>query len=161
MSRFTSEVQRNGLKTHLRRIHAALGGIDAAASCTRVVRSKLAEYADVNRPDRHIPIDVLLDLEMGSGQPFVTEFLAGAQGYVLLPMHVGDGDLAEALAKISQVAGKTMGDAIVALRDEMPPAEKQVVLDDLAELAMLVNRALGTLRGGAVVEIDKGSARQI
>lgn len=147
--RFTSDLQRLGLKTHLKRVLAQLGGIDAAASCTRVVRSKLAEYADASRPERHVPVDVLLDLELAAGAPLLTEALAAAQGFTLLPQHVGEGDLAERLARVSQDAGQTMADAVRALRHGMPDAERDGVISDLAVLMRDSGEALALLRQGA------------
>jgi hypothetical protein len=116
-NRFTTPLHSNSLKTHVRRLIALLGGIEAAATVTR---SRLAEYADVHAQDRHMPIDILLDLELAAGDPLVTAQLAAAQGYVINALQFGEGDVAEALARVSQDAGTTLADAVQAIRDGLP-----------------------------------------
>lgn len=144
--RASGEQQRNALKTAFKRVLALLGGVDAAAATTRVGRSNLSEYGVPQMADRHAPIDVVLDLEIIAGTPLVTEALAAAQGYVLLPVHIGTDDVAAVLAELATDAGKTMADAVQAIRDGMPPHERAVLVSDLTELHRVIARALGLLQ---------------
>lgn len=56
--------------------------LDAAAHC-RVGPKHLSAYANPNSADRHMPVDVVLDLEDTARDPVVTRCLAAQQGYVL------------------------------------------------------------------------------
>jgi hypothetical protein len=149
-TRHTTDTERNALKTAYKRLLALVGGIDAAATVTRVARSVLYDYGVPQLADRHVPVDVLMDLERVAGTPVVTEALAGAQGYLLLPITVGEGDVADALGRVSQSAGKTLSDGLQALRDGLPDAERAVLTADLVELNRIVSHTLGLLRPEAI-----------
>ncbi len=56
--------------------------LDAAGYC-RVGPKHLSAYANPNSPDRHMPVDVVLDMEGAAGDPVVTRCLAAQQSYVL------------------------------------------------------------------------------
>ncbi len=56
--------------------------LDAAAHC-RVGPKQLSAYANPETPERHMPVDVVLDLEGAAHDPVVTRCLAAQQGYVL------------------------------------------------------------------------------
>ena len=56
--------------------------LDAAAHC-RVGPKHLSAYANPDTHDRHMPVDVVLDLEAAARDPVVTRCLAAQQGYVL------------------------------------------------------------------------------
>ena len=147
MTRAAPELHRAALKTSVRQLVSGLGGFDAAASTTRVVRSKLHSYGDIHAPDRHMPIDIVLDLETCLGDPLVTRELARLSGHLLLPMEFGEGDAAKALSAVAQNCGKTLADALHALADDMPPEEVAVVLADLSALSSAVSAAIAVLRG--------------
>ncbi len=55
---------------------------DAAAHC-RVGPQQLSAYANPDTPERHMPVDVVLDLEGAANDPIVTRCLAAQQGFVL------------------------------------------------------------------------------
>ncbi len=55
---------------------------DAAAQC-RVGPKQLSAYANPDTAERHMPVDVVLDLEGGAKDPIVTRCLAAQQGFVL------------------------------------------------------------------------------
>ncbi len=55
---------------------------DAAAHC-RVGPQQLSAYANPDTPERHMPVDVVLDLEGDAKDPVVTRCLAAQQGFVL------------------------------------------------------------------------------
>ncbi len=56
--------------------------LDAAAHC-RVGPKQLSAYANPDTVERHMPVDVVLDLEGTARDPVVTRCLAAQQGYVL------------------------------------------------------------------------------
>ncbi len=56
--------------------------LDAAGHC-RVGPKHLSAYANPDTPERHMPVDVVLDLEGAAHDPVVTRCLAAQQGYVL------------------------------------------------------------------------------
>lgn len=145
MTRLSTELCRAALKTAVKRLVAAVGGQEAAASVTRVVASKLNEYGSAQMSLRHMPVDVLLDLETCLGAPVVTAELARLQGFALLPVQLGEGDVAKALSDVARDCGQTLSDAMRALADGMPPGEIDVVCRDLAELQSAVNGAIGVL----------------
>ncbi len=58
----------NSLKTAFKMLIADLGGLDAAASCTRVKRSNLSDYGAPGK-DFAVPSDVIADLETVAGAP--------------------------------------------------------------------------------------------
>ncbi|MBL4761261.1 MAG: hypothetical protein JKY93_01010 [Gammaproteobacteria bacterium] len=71
---FTAE-QYNALKMATRKLHKKSGGLESAASLTRVQHAQLGVYQNVNVTDQFAPIDVIADLEHETGTPFVTEAL--------------------------------------------------------------------------------------
>ncbi len=56
--------------------------LDAADHC-RVGPKQLSAYANPDTAERHMPVDVVLDLEGTARDPVVTRCLAAQQGYVL------------------------------------------------------------------------------
>ncbi len=56
--------------------------LDAAAHC-RVGSKQLSAYANPDTAERHMPVDVVLDLEGAADDPVVTRCLAAQQGFVL------------------------------------------------------------------------------
>jgi hypothetical protein len=136
MTRKCDPEKRNALKTALKRLVSDLGGLAAAASCTRVGTTLLSDYGNVDN-ERMTPVDVVLDLEMIGGYPHITSALASLQGYSLVmtePKRLKC-ELAVIAARIGQDSAKLLGDAAAALAHERPTAAEMVSLsNDLAEL---------------------------
>jgi hypothetical protein len=83
-----SKLTRNflfGLKAALRRLVDCHGGVENAQYTVRVDKSNLCRAGDVNT-DHYAAIDVIADLELDIGKPVVTEYLASALGYKLVPV---------------------------------------------------------------------------
>ena len=168
MNRTTTEAQRFALKTAAKRLFHTLGGLAAAASCTRLQTSRLALFGDINAPEHHMPVDVVADLEAVAGAPLITEQLAAQRGFVLLPVRVGEGDVADALARVASDSGRTMADALRALREgDLAEPEKLQLVQDLTELVRDAQLALAAIHGPAerfatlipgVREVQKGAA---
>ena len=97
----------NAVKTAFKNLIADLGGIDAAASCTRIGRSQIANYGMAGN-EQFVPVDVLMDLEQVGGFPHVTAALARTQGFVLVPIELSrdHGELAVQLATMGRYVGE-------------------------------------------------------
>ncbi len=146
---FASE-QYNSVKTAFKLLVQQLGGIDAAASCTRVGRSQISEYG-LTASDKTVPADVIMDLEAIAGVPMVTAALARAQGYglVMIEPKRARGELAVLLARIGQDAGELFATAASALAHKRPtPAERQALLRELDDLRRTADEAMIFLNAG-------------
>ena len=149
--------ERSALKTLTRELVTRLGGLDAAAACTRVQRSNLAEYGSLHHPERFAPIDVILDLEVALGAPLVTGALARASGCRVVgeaTVSVG-GDVNAALSRVGREASALFAAVMDALADgQLDPSERRALVrevDDLIAAAEAARRAMadpaeGTLR---------------
>lgn len=95
----------SALKTYTRQLIAAVGGLDAAASCCRVGRSSLSGYQD-HASEQCMPIDVVLALEAVAGRPIVTAAMASLQGYSLARPDAGSIPcVGRAVAAVTRQAG--------------------------------------------------------
>ena len=151
----------NTLKTAVKRLVLDVGGVDAAASCTRGTRSLFSDYGNITS-DRHLPADAILDLETIGGVPHVTEALASAQGYRLVRVDPRPRDeVAAALARIGQSMGVLFSNAAAALADGvLTPVEAAGLSRDLESTGRVVSEALSLLRRelGAPAERTAGAA---
>lgn len=71
------------LKAFTRALIEKAGGLEAAATRTRVGKSQLHEYGNPDKRD-FIPIDVVADLEADVGEPIVSRALAHTAGFALV-----------------------------------------------------------------------------
>ena len=81
MVRKCTPEQINALKTAFKLVVSDVGGLEAAAACTRLGKSQLAEYGNINS-EKMITVDVVLDLEAIGGAPHVTAAMAAAHGLI-------------------------------------------------------------------------------
>jgi hypothetical protein len=138
----------NSVKTAFKLLVAELGGIDAAATCTRVERSQLSNYGTPNG-DKFVPADVIMDLERVAGTPHITSALATAAGYVLVPVAVshGTGNLAVHAAHIGQGVGELFATLSHALRQDKPEEKQRVdLLRQLSELSRTTAETISFLK---------------
>jgi hypothetical protein len=113
------------LKTAARRLIQECGGIEGAATASRVAKSQLARYQDPDDVACFMPFDVAADLERACGQPFVTRAMAmAAGGCFIRPARgvaaVKASDLAAQLAKF----GSEVGDVFSAAPGVLAPGVK-------------------------------------
>ena len=136
-----------GLKTGTRLLLRDLGGIDAAASCSRVGRSLWSDYASPHS-DRFIPVDVVIDAEAIAGTPHVTAAMARALGYELVPLLARPrGELGDALARISTGVGALFATVAAAFSDgALSAAERDALARDLDAVVRLAGEARCLLR---------------
>jgi hypothetical protein len=147
MNRQYMPADYNAIKTAVKLVVADLGGIDAAASCTRVGRSQIAEYG-VPGKDSFAPADVIMDLERVGGAAHITAALARAQGYMLVPMDMPRerGALASLMAEIGRDVGDLFGTAATALaHDKLSEQERQDLLRELDTLRGVSAEAIAFL----------------
>ncbi|MFT8778437.1 MAG: hypothetical protein ABF893_17540, partial [Gluconacetobacter liquefaciens] len=67
------------IKTATKQVVSAVGGIDAAASATRVGRSQIADYYNRNSP-QVVPADVAVALDQCAEHPHILSAMAHAEG---------------------------------------------------------------------------------
>lgn len=107
------------LKTATRRLIAAAGGVESAATVTRVNKSALSEYQNPQSVTHFMPVDVAADLEADTGVHFVTEALVRmAGGYMVGLTAVKSRTLfGRQLAKIGREIGHVFDRSCSALED--------------------------------------------
>lgn len=104
------------LKTATQAAIRLVGGVEAAASCTRVGKTQISEYQNRNSP-HVVPTDVAVALDGYAQQPFILAAMATIEGYALLPIAFGEGCAATAMSEVAASASGTMTAAIRALVD--------------------------------------------
>jgi hypothetical protein len=135
------------LKTLFHALIDACGGLHAAAACTRVGPSQLANYYDM-KTDQFAPIDVVADLERVVGQPLVTAELARRAGWHLVPdKDDAAGHLAQSIARLTRDASEACGAYVEAASDgNIDAGEAEGLERRLADVARVVGTARATLR---------------
>jgi hypothetical protein len=135
---------RNALKTATKQLVTLCGGLEAAASCTRVGTSQLSDYGNINS-EKVVPADVALDLEVIAGGAPVTATLARLQGYALvrvIPLRE-QSELATMLARIGKDTGELFSTAAVALSHKTPTVkERNKLISELDELRQATSDAM-------------------
>ncbi len=154
LGRKTNVDDLQALKATTRRLVDACGGQESAASITRVAHQSLSRYRLPERAEDFIPIDVLLDLELDAGEPFVTRALAARQGWTITRIEgaVTAGGLHEAVGQISKEAADVIIVVSRGLADgDFSPADVDAAIpeiDEALERLAGLRQALLTLKGG-------------
>lgn len=93
-----------------RELISACGGIECAASLTRVAQAQMGRYHNRNAPDQQMSVDVAIDLEKDAGEPIVSHEMVRLLGFevVKLPEGRWEGDINQQLAAML----KEMGDVV-------------------------------------------------
>ncbi len=150
MARRFDDSKYDELRAALKRDIEALGGLEAAAACTRVGRSQLSDYT-VPGSDKFVPADVVLDIESVGGNPRVTSGLARALGFELVPVLPRDGsELADELVRIGRDVADLLTHAAHGLKGnkllEMDRVAMIQALDDLRRASAEAMQLLGAPR---------------
>ena len=116
------------LKVKARLLIERVGGLEAAASCTRIGKSQLANCQSAHS-DQYLPIDVVCRLEEIVGEPIVTKELARRAHYRM--ERLDDGKPGDAMKYVADVA-KEMNDVLAAMATGM--ADGRLCADDMARL---------------------------
>ena len=140
-------MNRAALKTAVRLTLHRLGGLDAAATCCRVGATNLQQYGSQAHPDRHIPADVILDLELIAGEPLITAALARAQGYRLEPVTARQtGDVVSPAQRLGRAAAELSAQLLAALEDHsISPAERDVLLATAGQARQAADAVMASL----------------
>lgn len=130
------------LKTATQAAIRHLGGVEAAASCTRVGKTQISEYQ--NRNSAHIaPIDVAVALDVFAQEPHILAAMAMIEGYALLPIAFGEGCAATAMGDVAASASGTLTAALRALADgRIDRSEAQDLSQRLSHLIRISTDAL-------------------
>jgi hypothetical protein len=143
------------VKAAVRALLHACGGEARAAERCRVSKSTLSEYGNPAHPDRHMPVDVVLDLERACGAAPVTEHMARAHAAVLLRLETGEGQASwlAHLTKLGKEASDVFNRASEFLADsEIDEAEAPQLLRELDELLA----AAAAMRAAVQVRLPAG-----
>ncbi len=79
------------IKAATRNLAKLCGGVEAAATETRIEKTGVGDYGNINKMGSFAPVDVIADLEMAAGEPVVTRALAKIAGYALVPTADAEG----------------------------------------------------------------------
>lgn len=121
-------------------------GFDVAASYTRVQKTQLHGYANINQP-YIVPLDVAIDLDQaahcfGGHAPILTAY-ANALGYWAIPNHIGPGDFGQDMGEFAETSGDILATAMRILSDgRIDPHEAQEITPKLAHAKLILERAL-------------------
>jgi hypothetical protein len=85
----------------------ACGGLEKASALTRVKPSQMQRYTAPGEPDCHMPVDVVVALELNCAQPLVTQFLALQAGGVLLRVPRGARSRRDYMRHLGAIGAKT------------------------------------------------------
>lgn len=113
------------IKTWTRLLVEAAGGLEAAATVTRVRPSALQTYYSPQHPEAFAPADVLADLQAFTGDPLVTRYLAKLCGFDLVPIEprgdeVDPVDLVRTEAEFMALSARRLRHALDATKHGAP-----------------------------------------
>jgi hypothetical protein len=98
------------LKRATRRQIKACGGLEAAATMTRVGKTELGYYQGLQHPDRFAPIDVVADLMANGGGLHILDALAGLADCSVERRKLDGGELNLDMASFGEHASATFRD---------------------------------------------------
>ncbi|MBW6400007.1 hypothetical protein KPL78_19255 [Roseomonas sp. HJA6] len=157
MTSLLAPAERAAIKTAMRALVEDAGGVEAAASVTRLHFSTLAETYNPHKPDRMPQADVIADLERCVAQPRVTQVLARLAGYRLMPIGGGAGPVNRSLAEVFRNAADVGAAWATAMEDSrLSSAERQRIADELLELQAACMQAVGALLHGDAPQDGEG-----
>ena len=139
------------IKTATQMAVKAIGGVDPAAEASRVSRARISEYQK-RHSSSVIPVDVALD-EFAQ-EPLILTVMAQHLGYVLVPVHVGEGHIPSSMELVAKRAGDTMSTTVRIMADGVIDDGEAVELEaELCKLQTAVSHGLRAVRS----RIKKGS----
>ncbi len=146
-----SDVQRRTLKVEVHKAVALAGGQENAVNVNGRIKRPTAfsEYGNPNEPDRHIPVDVAVELDQFNPEPVIVRAMARLLGYglVSLPGARLRGSTMGALA----LAIKESAESIAAVSDvtsmgsELTPRVREKAIKELREAVAAGIEALARL----------------
>ncbi|MGO2958649.1 MAG: hypothetical protein ACTIDN_06380 [Acetobacter sp.] len=116
------------LKTAVITALEASGGIDSVEKSVRVGRSQLGEYRNRNS-QLMAPVDVAVEIDRLAQHPHILSAMAAAEGYRLIPMHFGEGNIPRDLSKFAAATSDVLQEGLQSLEDgQVDIAEAHTVL---------------------------------
>jgi hypothetical protein len=142
-----AEAHLLALKAATRLVLAAHGKGAAAAAACRLNEGSLSECASIHHPDRTLPVDVALQLELMGESTALTAAMAMAHGCVLVPVVArGQNDLGQQLARLGREAGDVFAAGYAALADgQVTEAERCDLVRELGEMIAVAHAVMGLL----------------
>lgn len=140
----------NALKMASRQLHKSAGGLESAASLTRVQHAQLGVYQNINIPDQFAPIDVIADLEHETNSPIVTKALCALNGgyFTPFPATAGHTSLPVNIARIGKEFAEVMAESALALEDGIiTPQEKIRLFREIDEAIQALAHMKSSLEG--------------
>ena len=129
------------LKAATRRLVKNAGGVENAASLTRVEKTVLGGYGNINTP-HFMPIDVLADLSKDTGDVGVLHQLAMINAHVLVNVKGGDSPHHEFNVSLAAL-GKEISDVFSTASTEL--SDGTLTHDEVIALQCEVNEAMQAL----------------
>lgn len=137
-------MQVAALKTATALLIANVGGLVAAATVCRVDVARLSDYQNRAHPGSMMPIDIVLQIQAYTVDPFVTAAMARIVGLSLVAPIVGNAaTLAHSVAEVVRGAGALGGtymdaaaDGVVDARETMALREQLERVRDAAEAGL-------------------------
>lgn len=106
------ELQRRGLKVIVGLAVKLAGGQENAVNVTsRIQRhATFSDYGNTRLPDRHVPIDVAVEIDQFNGKPLIVRKMAELLGFWLTPIPSVEvsGSTMGALCRVAKEAGEAI-----------------------------------------------------
>lgn len=139
------------LKTATRRLITACGGVEGAASLTRVGKTVLSDYGNATRTDHFMPLDVVVDLTADTGVTAVIEAMAALSGGVFIPAKSlrRDMSLSQAVADFMAESADVLKSVSVSMRDgRLTMREKQDIVRQIEQVIAACTMTMSALDSG-------------
>lgn len=134
------------IKTATQDAVKVIGGVDPAAKASRVSRARISEYQK-----RHsaavIPVDVAIALDEFAQEPLILSVMAQHLGFVLVPIHIGEGHIPQTMEVVAARSGDTMATTMRIMADGIIDDDEAVELEgELCRLQTAVSHGLKAVR---------------
>lgn len=167
-ARFHPAATYKRLKAASRRLVHECGTEEEASAVTRVSRSKIGHYGNINMAETFMPLDVVIDLESSVGNPILTREMARLQGHVLieLPHVMDESEWHRSIGKLARGAGAVIAGISEALADDGDVSAEEIIeleilkqIDDSLQLMSAMRRAcLEVMAGRGPARSGEGRA---
>lgn len=153
-----SEVVVNAIRGGWKDLVHDMGGVDRAERICGVTKGQISIYG-AKHGDSLPSLCTVLAAELDTGFSHVTEAMAHANGFILVPAkELAEGDLATLMAKVGQEAGEVFARYAAALADGDVCAEDKLgIVRELEDVIQAAHRAIGNLRGKPVAVATRGA----
>ena len=152
-----TETEHAALKTMALRLVLGAGGLEAAASVTRVGKTQLALYYDQHRPDCFMPVDVVAALQRAAGADHMTAELARLRGLELVPID-GAADPCELEAASARAAIEGAEAVAACLSHKSPDEVEREAREAAAAFTRMADRAAARQPNSPAAPAVKGEA---